>query len=171
MSRMALHLPKVLLFLCRWAAGLSFTVLILAVLVQVLGRSVFASAPVWTEELTRFALLYLAAFAAGLSYRSGDLVNVDVICETLPGRLPLILRFVSALATVALCAALIRPAWQFTSIGSLQTSPALGWRMHYIHASVLVMLVSILVFALIRVVAMLAGASDGRPVADAEAPQ
>ncbi|EPX83779.1 TRAP-type C4-dicarboxylate transport system, small permease component [Rubellimicrobium thermophilum DSM 16684] len=168
---MALHLYKALLFLCRLAAGLSFTVLILAVLVQVMGRSVFASAPVWTEELTRFALLYLAAFAAGLSYLSGDLVNVDVICESLPGRLPLILRFVSALATSTLCAALLLPAWRFTVIGSLQTSPALGWRMHYIHASVLVMLFSILVFALARVVAMVVGTNDGRPLADGETSQ
>ncbi|GIX13423.1 MAG: hypothetical protein KatS3mg118_1382 [Paracoccaceae bacterium] len=168
---MAQRLHQALLALCRLAAGLAFAVLIFAVLVQILGRSVFANSPVWTEELTRFALLYLAAFAAGLSYRSGDLVNVDILCEALPGRLPVILRFVSALATAGLCVALIVPAWQFTAIGSLQTSPALGWRMDFVHASVLVMLLSILAFALIRVVAMLAGASDGRPVTDPESPQ
>ncbi|MCT8997540.1 TRAP transporter small permease [Chelativorans intermedius] len=168
---MAKHVHTALVTFCRLAAGLSFAVLILAVLVQVLGRSVFASSPVWTEELTRFALLYLAAFAAGLSYRSGDLVNVDIICESLPGRLPVILRFVSALATAALCAALVLPAWHFTVIGNLQTSPALGWKMSFIHASVLVLLVLLLVFALLRAVAMLRGASDGRPVADLETPQ
>ena len=72
-------------------------------LIQVLGRSFFHSSPVWTEELTRFALLYLAAFGAGLSYRTGDLVNVDMICEALPGRWPWLLRLVSAAATAALC--------------------------------------------------------------------
>ncbi|MCT7378398.1 TRAP transporter small permease [Chelativorans salis] len=165
------HLHTALITLCRFAVGFSFAVLIFAVLVQVLGRSVFSSSPVWTEELTRFALLYLAAFGAGLSYRSGDLVNVDIVSEALPGRLPVLLRFVSAAATIVLCAALILPAWRFTVIGNLQTSPALGWRMSFIHASVLVLIGSLFLFALLRAVAMLAGRSDGRPAVDPDLPQ
>jgi TRAP-type transport system small permease protein len=149
--------------LFRLAVGLAFAVLIFAVLVQVLGRSVFASSPVWTEELTRFALLYLTAFGVGLSYRTGDLVNVDVISEALPGRLPFLLRLLAALATAGLCAALILPAWRYTVIGGLQTSPALGWKMSYIHASMLVLIGCLLLFALMRALAMLTGRGDGRP--------
>lgn len=160
-----------LIALSRTATGLAFAVLIFSVLVQVVGRSVFASSPVWTEELTRFALLYLAAFGAGLSLRSGDLVNVDIVCESLPGRLPLILRFVSTVATLALCAILVVPAWRFTAIGTMQTSPALGWQMSFIHASVLVLIVSLLVFSLLRALAMLTGRSDGRPVVNPDLPQ
>lgn len=149
--------------LCRFAIGLAFAVLIVAVTVQVLGRSVFASSPVWTEELTRFALLYLAAFGAGLSFRNGELVNVDLFCESLPGRWPWRLRLLSAIATAVLCGLLILPAWSYTSIGALQTSPALGWRMDFIHASVLVLLAGLLLFSLLRVLAMLLGGSDGLP--------
>lgn len=150
--------------LFRFAVGLSFAVLIFAVLVQVLGRSVFANSPVWTEELTRFALLYLTALGVGLSFRTGDLVNVDILSEALPGRIPFVLRLASAVATVVLCAALILPAWRFTAIGALQTSPALGWKMSFIHASILVLIASLLLFALLRVLAMLSGRSDGRPL-------
>jgi len=64
---------------CRAGVGLAFCVLIGAVLYQVIGRSIGMSS-VWTEELTRYALLYVAAFGVGLSLLSGDLVNVDVIC-------------------------------------------------------------------------------------------
>ena len=147
----------------RIAVGLAFAVLMAAVIVQVLGRSVFASSPVWTEELTRFALLYLAALGAGLSYRNGELVNVDLICEALPGPGPRIARLLAAIATMILCAMLIVPAWSYTSIGALQTSPALGWRMDFIHASVLVLLASLFLFAALRVLAIIAGASDGLP--------
>ncbi|MEZ5476516.1 MAG: TRAP transporter small permease subunit [Thiolinea sp.] len=62
----------------RYAVLLAFLVLMGAVLIQVVGR-LLSDSPVWTEELTRYALLYLAAFGAGLSYRSRDLVNVDLI--------------------------------------------------------------------------------------------
>ena len=152
----------------RTIVGIAFAVLSASVIIQVLGRTVLDSSPVWTEELTRFALLYLAAFGAGLSYRTGDLVNVDIVCEALPGRWPWILRLVSAIATAALCAVLLYAAWRYTTIGAMQTSPALGWRMDFIHASILVLLVSLLVFSALRVVRMLTGASDGKPLAAEE---
>lgn len=147
--------------LCRIGVGVAFAVLIAAVVIQVVGRSVIGNSPVWTEELTRFALLFLAAFGAGLSYRSGDLVNVDVICDALPGRIPWLLRLLSAVATAALCIVLIRPAWTFMSIGGLQTSPALGWRMDFVLVSVLLMVVSLALFATARIAEMLTTPSDG----------
>jgi TRAP-type C4-dicarboxylate transport system permease small subunit len=152
----------------RVAVGIAFAALSAAVIIQVLGRS-FAASPVWTEELTRFALLYLAAFGAGLSYRSGDLVNVDLVCEALPGRWPWLLRLVSAAATAVLCALLIPAAWRYTAIGAMQTSPALGWRMDLIHASIFVLFVSLFVFATLRAVRMATGTSDGKPHAAEEA--
>ncbi|NJL72248.1 MAG: TRAP transporter small permease subunit [Candidatus Competibacteraceae bacterium] len=148
----------------RWLVGLAFAVLIGAVMVQVLGRGVFNDSPVWTEELSRFALIYLTAFGLGLSYRTGDLVNVDLVCEALPRPLPWLLRLLSALATAFLAAMLIEPAWRYTAIGAFQTSPALEWRMDLIHGAILVSLVSLLVFSLARVAGMLTGAADGRPV-------
>ena len=154
----------VVMAVSRAVVGIAFAVLSASVIIQVLGRTVLQSSPVWTEELTRFALLYLAAFGAGLSYRTGDLVNVDIVCEALPGRWPWMLRLVSAIATAALCAILIWAAWRFTAIGAMQTSPALGWRMDFLHGSILVLLLSLLVFSLLRVVRMLTGASDGKPV-------
>jgi TRAP-type transport system small permease protein len=154
--------------LSRAVVGIAFAVLSASVIIQVVSRTLLESSPIWTEELTRFALLYLAAFGAGLSYRTGDLVNVDIVCEALPGRWPRTLRLVSAVATAVLCAALVYPAWRFTSIGAMQTSPALGWRMDFLHASILILLVSLLVFSLLRVVRMLTGTSDGRPIASEE---
>lgn len=165
------QLYAAIIALFRFAVGLAFAVLIFSVLVQVLGRSVFHRSPVWTEELTRFALLYLTAFGVGLSYRSGDLVNVDIVSEALPGRLPAILRFVSAVATAILCAALIFPSWRFAMIGNFQTSPALGWQMSYIHGAMLTLIGSLFLFAALRAVAMLVGRSDGRPVPNTDVSQ
>lgn len=156
-------LTSALVALCRIGTAIGFLVLMFAVVTQVLGRSVFASSPPWTEELTRYAMLWTVACAAGLSFRTGDLVNVDIISEALPGRLPWLMRLTSAIATAGLCAALILPAWRYASIGARQTSPVLGISMSWIFASVLVLLVLLLVFALLRILSMLSGASDGRP--------
>jgi TRAP-type C4-dicarboxylate transport system permease small subunit len=152
---------KLLIGICSTGVAVSFLVMIAAVLTQVLGRT-FGSSPVWTEELTRFAMLFTVTFGAGLSFRSGDLVNVDVVCEALPGRWPRRLRFLSAMTTFALCAFLVPPAWKYVSIGAFQTSPALGVRMDYIHFAVFALLIGIALFALMRVVAMVFFSSEGQ---------
>ncbi|QLF71498.1 TRAP transporter small permease (plasmid) [Peteryoungia desertarenae] len=154
---------SILTSVSRALIGLAFASLTVAVLIQVIGRSTGFFAPVWTEELSRFSLLFIAAFGAGLAYRSGDLVNVDLICENLPGRWPTRLRLFGAMATFVLCLMLILPAWRFTSIGVMQTSPALSWRMDFIHASVLVLILSLCLFSGLRLAMMLLGHSDGRP--------
>ena len=147
---------------CRIGVGIAFSVLIFTVLYQVVGRTIGASS-VWTEELTRYALLYVAAFGVGLSLVSGDLVNVDVVCEFLPGEWPRRLRVFSATITALLCLILIGPAWKYTSIGSRQTSPALGVRMDFVHASVLLLLALLLIFSALRLISMLWGGASGLP--------
>ncbi|MFA3916641.1 TRAP transporter small permease [Ruegeria hyattellae] len=149
--------------LAQWGTGLSFALLIAAVLLQVAGR-LTGLAPVWTEELTRYALLFTVAFGAGLAFRSGDLVNVDVVCESLPGRAPWVLRLISAIASAGLALYLLPHAWRYVSIGKMQTSPALGVRMDFIHATVWLMLVFMAIFAALRVLGMVTGAEDGKPV-------
>lgn len=144
----------------RIGIGVAFAVLIAAVLVQVIGRSL-SSSPIWTEELTRYALLYLCAFGAGLAWRSGDLVNVDVVCESLPGAWPRHLRLVSAVLTTLLCAMLLVPAWKYVAIGAFQTSPAMSVRMTYVHLSVFILIVSLCAFSLLRVISMLTNKASG----------
>ena len=152
-----------LIAICRIGTGLSFAVLIVAVLVQVVGRSVLDASPPWTEELTRFALLWLVAFGTGLSLRTGDLVNVDLVCEAMPGRIPWVLRLVAALVTFVFCASLLSAAWFYASIGVRQTSPVLLIRMDLIYVTVFVLLALLGLFALLRAAAMLAGRSQGLP--------
>lgn len=151
-----------LTLLARIGAGLAFAVLMAAVLIQVVGRFI-GNSPVWTEELTRFALLYMIAFGAGLAFRSGDLVNVDVISETLPGKLPWLLRLLAALVTGGLALYLLPHAWRYVAIGRMQTAPALGWRMDYVHLTVFLLLAGLALFAALRVLGMLGGTEDGTP--------
>ena len=151
-----------IVWMCRLGVGISFGVLIGAVLVQVVGRLV-GSSPVWTEELTRYALLYMAAFGAGLAFRTGDLVNVDIVCESLPGRLPWLLRLFTAIVTAGLVLYLLPGGWKYVSIGQMQTAPALGIQMSFVHFTVFLLLAVVALFAILRVVGMLSGAEDGLP--------
>ncbi|MGH8008714.1 MAG: TRAP transporter small permease [Candidatus Binatia bacterium] len=154
--------------ICRLLILAAFLILMGAVLLQVYARTFLSSAPVWTEELTRFCLLYIGALGAGLALRSGDMVNVDLLCESLPGRMPWLLRLVSAVLTVVFAVILLPAAWDYTMIGSRQTAPSLGWRMDFVHATQLVLLVALGLWALMRIIEMLSGRHDGRPIPNSE---
>ena len=147
--------------LFRLLIGISFAVLIGSVLIQVVWRTL-GSSPIWTEELSRYGLLYVAAVGVGLSFRSGDLVNVDIVCEAFGEAWAWRLRLLSAMLTACMCAVLFVPAWRFVSIGTLQTSPAMGVRMAYVHFSVFALLVILFLFSLLKVLGMLIYKDSGR---------
>lgn len=148
-------LVRLLVVISRSVVLAAFAVIIAAVLVQIVSRTFLPRSPVWTEELTRFALLYLAAAGAGLALRSGDLVNVDLFVGGLPARARTIAMIFSGLATMVLAAAMFLPSLQFTSIGGLQTSPALGWSMSALHFTTTLAAGSLFVFAFARVLDLL----------------
>lgn len=134
----------------RAFTGIAFSVLILSVLLQVFSRLALPSSPVWTEELSRFALLYMVAAGCGVAIRSGDLVNVDLFTALLPERGRLVLELLVQLVVIVFLASLIMPAWKFVTIGAMQTSPALGWPMNTIHFIVLLAPISLILFSLER---------------------
>lgn len=163
-------LTAALTYLFRAGLVLAFGVVIFAVTVQVVSRNLLPFSPAWTEELTRFALLYLAAFGIGIAYRTGDLVNIDVLLEALPERVGWVLRLAAAVLTCGMALLLIEPAMRFTDIGRMQTSPVLGIRMNWSHGAMIVLLAGLAIFAALRVVEMLTGSSDGRPEPPADEP-
>lgn len=149
-------LRSTIVLLTSIAAGLAFCVMITAVLTQVIGRTI-GSSPVWTEELTRFALLYMTAFGVGLSLRSGDLVNVDIVCDNLPKPFPKILKLISTAITLGFCVLLVMPALKFFQIGAMQRSPALGLRMDFMHVAIVILLVLLGVFCVLRLIRIARG--------------
>jgi len=132
--------------LIRAGTGLAFVVLASAVLVQVVTRTFLPQSPVWTEELSRFALMYVIALGVGLSIRSGDLVNVDLFLYVLPKGMRRVVETIAFLATAALGVVMFLPTLEFMAVGEIQTSPALGWRMDYIFFAMPVIAVMLVIF-------------------------
>lgn len=156
-------LNRLLTIFCKTIVGLSFFALIVVVMIQIVTRTFGLPSPVWTEELSRYLLLYMTAFGIGLSLVTGELVNVDILQEAVSEHVAWWMRLFAAAFTAVLCAVMILPAWKFTAIGSFQRSPSLRWTMDYIHASVLFLAIFLCFFAAFRVIGMLAGTDDGRP--------
>ena len=66
-------------------------------------------------------------------------------------------------ATAGLAVTLLAGAWRYTMIGRMQTSPALGIPMHYVHFTVWLLLALLALFAVLRIAGMLAGTETGAP--------
>lgn len=139
----------------RVVVGACFTVLLLAVFLQVVSRLTLPNPPVWTEELSRFSLIFCAALGVGLALRSGELVGVDVITAALPSGARRVVDTASCLVMIGFSALLLAPAWEFVDIGSLQSSPALGWNMFWVHMAVLIAPVALALAAIERLLDLL----------------
>ncbi len=154
---------RILTALCRGAVGLTFAALIVVVMLQVITRTFGLYSPVWTEEVSRYLVLYIVAFGVGLALVTGDLVSVDLLLEVVSDRVAWAMRLMSFALTGILGLVMIYPAWRFTSIGAFQLSPTLRIPMSVMHASVLVLAVLLSTYALLRMIAMISGTDDGRP--------
>jgi len=134
-----------------------FGLLLAAVLVQVVSRLVLPNPPVWTEELSRFCLLFCAGLGIGLALRSGELVGVDLLTMMLPRAGRAVAEILSCVVMIGFGLLLVQPAWSFVDIGSLQTSPALGWNMFWVHTAVLAAPLALILGAAERLARVAAG--------------
>lgn len=94
-------------------AVLGILVMVAAVLVQIVGRYVFAQPPFWTEELARYAMIWAGCLGATVAFRRGfDPRLVDLTTHPRPA-----LRRASALAGAAAAAAFLGPILWFGLFG------------------------------------------------------
>ena len=154
---MMLNILGLLHRVLRVLVGAIFSVLLAAVLLQVTSRLTLPNPPVWTEELSRLCLLFCASLGIGLALRSGELVGVDLLTMMLPRAGKVAIEVVSCLVIIGFGLLLLQPSWAFVDIGALQTSPALEWNMFWVHMSVLIAPIALILGSLERMLRVLSG--------------
>lgn len=135
---------------CRGGTLAAFAVLIVVVTVQVLGRVPGFPNPPWTEEVARFALVYLVAFSCGLAVLRGELINVDLFISPLP---PAARRGVERLADLIVLgfAVLIIPgAWDYVAFSLGERARSLDIPMVAVYVVMLIIPVCLAFFSLMR---------------------
>lgn len=138
----------------------SFAVMIVAVIVQVVARTFLPQAPLWTEEASRVSLLFIMSLGVGASVLTGDLVNVDLALMVMPQPLRRFCELLSSGLVAAFGFMLIPGAWEFTVSGSWQTSPILQVQMQYVYVSMLIFSILLGAFGTIKFLEVLLGTRD-----------
>lgn len=141
-------------------AVLGLVVMVGAVVVQIVGRYVFAQPPVWTEELARYAMIWAGCLGASVAFRRlADPRVIDLAAHPRPG-----LRRLTAVAGAGAAVAFLGPILWFGLFGpgmdparghlarsARRTSEALEIPMSWIAAAPAVMSALILIHALILI--------------------
>lgn len=144
----------------KWAIFLVFSIMIVAVVVQVFARTFMSQPPLWTEEISRLTLMYILGLGVGASVLTGDLVNVDLALMVMPKPVRRFCELVSAALVSAFGFMLVPGAWEFTTLGAMQTSPALQMPMQYVFASMSFFAVLLGIFGLVKFIQVLFGVRD-----------
>ncbi|MBP2297212.1 TRAP transporter small permease [Azospirillum rugosum] len=149
--------------LCRYGTLAAFAVLIGVVLLQVLGRVPGIRSPAWTEEVARFALVYLVAFSCGLALLRGELVNVDLFVAPLSERARRVVdRFVDVVVLV-FSLAIIPGAWDYV-VGSFgERARSIDLPMVGVYVVALIIPVSLAFFSIARLLGFAPTGQIGQP--------
>ncbi|GAB1583716.1 MULTISPECIES: TRAP transporter small permease [Phyllobacteriaceae] len=136
--------------LCRIGTVAAFAVLIIVVTLQVLGRIPGISAPIWTEEVSRFALLYLVAFSCGLAALDGELVNVDLVTSMLPAKVQVAIDKLVDVATIVFSLMIIPGAYAYVMNSFGERARSFDAPMVIVYITILIIPVSLAFFYLGR---------------------
>ena len=137
MERVVEILKKVSEGVDRVVVSLVFLLLIGMVVVttlQVVCR-VFFSALTWSEELSRYLLVWSTFFASTMAYKRGNHIAVTFFIEALPKRLSAGFSVLSYLLSMVFFLFVAYYAWQMISMQVFQISPAMSLSMRYVYIS------------------------------------
>ena len=122
----------------RAMVGMVFLIVAAMVIVttlQVVFRVAF-NALTWSEELSRYLLVWGTFFGATLAYKRGNHIAVTFIIDFFPTRLRVWFNVFTYLLSLAFFAVVAQQGLNMISMQVFQVSPALGMPMQYVYWSI-----------------------------------
>ncbi len=133
-------------------AVIFFTALMVVVVIQVIFRVFpFGVAPSWTEEVTRFLLIFGVTVSAPLALQDDRFVRVDLFINRFPLQVRKIIDIMTHMGLAIFFGGLIVYAYLFAQNG-IQTSPALRIPMYIPYGSTVVLLLLLCIYSLKKII-------------------
>lgn len=80
-----------------------FVVLVAAIFLQVVARYIFNNSPSWTEELGKYAFVWLSWIGISIGAKKGEHIKITALTERFPFRVAEIFNILSELVVIAIC--------------------------------------------------------------------
>lgn len=167
--------PKFVLLMDRVTAilttvcGAALGLMVLSVAIGVLARFVFThtsyriSVP-WTEEVSRYLMIWTVFLGGAVAARSGKLIGVEFVVQALPALPGRVVKYTALTLSIMFYALMCLVGWKWVEFGLSQTSPVLEVPMTVIN---LAMLVGGFVMALNTVALILDSRHSGKDIRNA----
>lgn len=98
----------------RWALLVFYTLLVVAMSVEVIRREAFSYSSIWGEEIVRYAFIYLAWIGAASAVRERAHIRIDVVMHYLGPRAKALMYIFGDL--VMFLVALVALYWSFETV-------------------------------------------------------
>lgn len=131
LKKVSLIVEKLLHFL----VAVSFSILIVACVLQVFTRFVLNNSLSWTEELARYAFIWSNLLGAAICTEKNSHATVTAITDALPEKIQTVLRIFVNLIIILVAFVLVKYGWKVVMSTRMQLSPALRVSMSYVYAS------------------------------------
>ncbi|PPK84751.1 TRAP-type C4-dicarboxylate transport system permease small subunit [Neolewinella xylanilytica] len=139
----------------KWGTLLMTGAFIGCILVQIYARLFMTTAPSWTEEAARLFFVLAIAFAAGPALKRDYYVYFDFVYDRLAPRWRRPLLVAIDALTVLLFLLFLYHAVAFTVMGLAERSPSMQFPMVIAFGSMVVLALSVLLYAVKRLLAHL----------------
>lgn len=124
---------RALMLAATIAASIALVVAVGAGFWQVLSRFLFASPSVWSEALTRMALIWMVLLGISLALRTGSMIAIDILRSVVSGPLKRALEAASLTSALVLFGVLFWMGWEmairvrFQEMAGLEISMSWGY--------------------------------------------
>lgn len=98
---------------------------------QVFTRFVIGDSSTFSEEVSRFLMIWLTLLGAAYALRHGTLLAVDILPDRLRGRPQQIVKLSAHVLSLCFYVVLIYFGWQIASVVAYQNAPATGVSMRW----------------------------------------
>lgn len=120
---------------------------------------IFFDSLTFSEELSRYLLVWGTFFASTMAYKRGSHVSLNFLVDMLKGRKKEIVIILNYILSIVFFAVVAYYGYQMVKLQVFQTSPAMGVPMKYIYLSIPISLVIMVIHAIDGVINAL---SEGR---------
>lgn len=128
---MKTNLDKIL----EWGVIISFSLMIVIVMLQVIARIALPWSPHWTEEMARFCFIYMVSLGAGLAVKDRSYINVSLFLDWLDVKARIWMDTFILICITLLMLCMLVFSIPLMDIVSLQDSASLKINMAFIYFS------------------------------------
>ena len=129
-------IDKFIFTFCKCIIAILFIVMIVAASLQVIFRFVLNNSLAWTEELCRFAMIWMTMLSLGLAVRMRSHISIDIIKDLVPAKVIPILDKIGCIIGIALSFVIVWTGISLAQLNMTQFSAAMHWNMGYMYCSV-----------------------------------